>query len=224
PSSSARRSSSPATWGASSGTPSRNTTCERLGLLPRPDAPFLDEIVALAVEDERGWFVLDQVLELAPELLHAEPGTGRELGELLRVVEVVPAEPDHVPASDRVTGGVDVHHADLGLARLGVQELDERDGDEVAALHRDHGRVPAREQVLGRAVAEVARVLHVEGNRVGAAQLVADVLGRERVLDPELLEARLDLGLEDVADVHLGDADMAVGIALHVLELGEVGG
>ena len=59
-------------------------------------------------------------------------------------------------------------------------------GDEVAALHRDHRRVAAREQELGRAVAEVARVLHVERDRVGAAQLVADVLGDDRRLDAQL--------------------------------------
>jgi hypothetical protein len=49
--------------------------------------------------------------------------------------------------------------------------------------------LPPDEQVLGRAVAEVARVLHVERDRVGAAQLVADVLGHDRRLDAELASA-----------------------------------
>ena len=62
---------------------------------------------------------------------------------------------------------------------------------------------------MDRQVPEVAGVLHVERNRIGAPQLVADVLRRNRRLDPELLEAALDLGLQDLADVDFGDADVA---------------
>ena len=62
----------------------------------------------------------------------------------------------------------------------GSSSCGERHRHEVPGLHRHHRGVAALEQVLGRAVAEVARVLHVVGDRVGAAQLVADVLGDDR--------------------------------------------
>ena len=76
----------------------------------------------------------------------------------------------------------------FGRAGRRVDHLGERDRDEVAALHRDHRAVAAGEQVLRGAVAEVARVLHVERDRIGAAQLVADVLRGDRRLDLELLQ------------------------------------
>jgi hypothetical protein len=40
--------------------------------------------------------------------------------------------------------------------------------------------------------------------------LVADVLGHDRGLDPERCESRLHLALEDLTDVDLGEADIAV--------------
>jgi len=66
-------------------------------------------------------------------------------------------------------------------------------------------RPPAR---TWRTVAQVARVLHVHRDRIGAAQLVADVLRRDRRLEPELLEALSAPPLEDLADVHLGGSDV----------------
>ena len=72
---------------------------------------------------------------------------------------------------------------------LRIDHLVERHRHEVAALHRDHRRAAAGHQVLRRAVAQVARVFHVERNRIGAAQLVADVLGGDRRLDARALAA-----------------------------------
>src|SRR2546422_7734218 len=44
---------------------------------------------------------------------------------------------------------------------------------------RNHGRVAAPQHVFGGTVAQVAGVLHVHGDRVGAAQLEPDVLRRD---------------------------------------------
>ena len=82
--------------------------------------------------------------------------------------------------------------------------------------------LPPGQQVLGGAVAEIARVLHVVRNRIGAAQLVADVLGHDGRLDAELPQPLRHLGLQDLADVDLVDADVAVGVALDVVELRQV--
>src|ERR1051326_2252252 len=92
----------------------------------------------------------------------------------------------------------------------------------MASLHRDHRGITACEQILRSTVAQIAGVLHVVWNRVGAAQLITDVLGYDRCLDPEFLETRGDLRLEDLADIHLGDAQMSVRSALRVVESGEV--
>ena len=105
---------------------------------------------------------------------------------------------------------------------FGIDHLPEGDRDEVPGLHGDHRGVPAGDQVLRRAVAEVARVLHVVRDRVGAAQLVADVLRDDRRLDPELTEPLLDGRLQDLADVDLGDADVPVLVALDLLESREL--
>jgi hypothetical protein len=66
---------------------------------------------------------------------------------------------------------------------VSIEHLRERDGDEVTALERHHGRVAAGEEILLRTVAEVARVLHVERDRIRAAELVPDVLGHDEGLD-----------------------------------------
>ena len=161
----------------------------------------------------------DQRLELVAELLQRHAGGRRELGELVRIVEVVAAEADHVAARDRVARGVDVHQAYLRAPGCRVDQVAEGNRHEVPALHRDHRGVAAGEQELRRAVAEIARVLHVERDRVRAAQLVADVLGDERRLDAEALQPLVDLRLEDLADVHLGDPHVAVRVALHLVEL-----
>ena len=100
-----------------------------------------------------------------------------------------------------------------------VHHLREGNRLEAAVLDRDQRRVAALDDVPRGAVAEVARVLHVEGDRVGAAQLVADVLGDDRGLDVELGEALRHRGLQDVAEVDLGDADVTVRVALDAGEL-----
>ena len=109
----------------------------------------------------------------------------RQLRQLVRILEVVAPQPDHVAARDGVARRADVDQAHARPAGLAVDHLANGNRHEVAALHRDHRGVAAGEQVLRGAVAEVARVLHVERNRIGAAQLVADVLRGDRRLDAE---------------------------------------
>ena len=58
----------------------------------------------------------------------------------------------------------------------------------MAALHRNHGRISAGQQVLGRAVAQVARVLHVVRNGIRASELVADVFRHERRFHAEFFQ------------------------------------
>src|SRR5690606_25174273 len=100
----------------------------------------------------------------------------------------------------------------------------ERDGDEATALHADQRALTALDHVARGAIAEVARVLHVEGDRVRAAELVADVLGDDRRLELQRGELALDGALHDVAEVDLRDADVAVGVALDAVEAGDVRG
>ena len=117
---------------------------------------------------------------------------------------------------------MDVDHPHARAAALAVDELVELHRHEVAALHRDHHGVATGKQILRRAVAEIPRVLHVGRNRVGASQLVPDVLGCDRRLDRKLLEALLHLRLEYFADVHLGNPDVAVRVALDFVEVRQV--
>ena len=92
----------------------------------------------------------------------------------------------------------------------------------MASLDRDHRRVAAGQQILRGAIAKVARVLHVKRNRIGAAQLVADVLRHGGHLDPERSQACRDLRLEDLADIHFGDAEVAVSVVFDLVKPAEL--
>src|SRR5215469_12775577 len=92
----------------------------------------------------------------------------------------------------------------------------------MAGLHRNHSGITSRQQVLGCAIPEVARVLHVEWNGVGATKFVSYVLGADGSLDAKFLKARCDLCLEDLAYVHFGDAQMPVRIAFDLMERGKI--
>ncbi len=114
--------------------------------------------------------------------------------------------------------GSDVDLAYLGASGLGIEQLAEGDRHEAAALERNHRGVAAAEQELGGAVPEVAAVRHVVRDRVHAAELVADVVGDQCGLDSEALETRLHRALEEVAESDLRQADVAVLVALDLLE------
>ena len=78
---------------------------------------------------------------------------------------------------------------------------------------------PPVEEVDHGGVAEIARVLGVERDRRRAAQLVADRLVDDRHLDAALLEPHLHLVLHLAAEVDLRDADVALRVAVDVLQL-----
>ena len=90
-------------------------------------------------------------------------------------------------------------------------------------MNADQRRRSALDDVTRRAVPEVARVFHVEGDGVGAAKLVPDVLRGDGRLDVHLREALLDLGLHDVAEVDLRDANVIVRVALDLRKPREIG-
>src|SRR5579884_3963753 len=85
-----------------------------------------------------------------------------------RLAQIALLEPDHVLARDLVGLGrhVDQAHADPSGHR--IEHLLERHGDDAASGQRDQGAAPAAEQVAHRAVAERARVLRVERDRLRA--------------------------------------------------------
>src|SRR5256886_11751421 len=61
------------------------------------------------VEHQRRRLLLDQTLELTAELLHRHVGGRGEARQLVRVVEVVAPQPNHVTARDGVARRRDVH-------------------------------------------------------------------------------------------------------------------
>ena len=81
---------------------------------------------------------------------------------------------------------------------------------------------PPRAEMHG-AVAEVAAVLGIEGNRVRASELVADVLVRDRDAETALAEPPLHFGLDLSREIDFGEPHVSVLVALDVLELGELG-
>src|SRR5439155_1279843 len=84
---------------------------------------------------------LDQIPELPAELLHRHVGGGGEARQLVRIVEVVAPQPDHIAARDGVAGRRDVHPPRARPASRGIDHRGEGDGDEAPRLQRNHRRV-----------------------------------------------------------------------------------
>ena len=170
--------------------------------------------------DGRGRFVANQVFELRPEVLQRHAAGRGQLGQLVRIVEVVALQPDHVAARD----GVARPSGCSPGARARVRSPDRAAGRTESArtgppASRSWPRCRPQQDVLGRAVAEVARVLHVE------AESDRRTAARSRcswstivVLMSNSLSRLHDLRLQDLADVDLGDPQVAVGVTLDVLE------
>src|SRR6185437_10356258 len=80
---------------------------------PVPPAPASRADPGIArhhrVEHQRRRLLLYQIGELAAELLDRYVGGRGEARQLVRIVEVVAPQPDHVTARDGVTRGGDVH-------------------------------------------------------------------------------------------------------------------
>ncbi len=67
-------------------------------------------------------------------------------------------------------------------------------------------------------VAEIAGVLGVEWNRRSASKLIANRFVDDCHFDTALLEAQLNLVFDLPAQIDLGDPDVSLRIAIHVLE------
>ena len=100
------------------GAPGERFSAGASGEVPRRSgARGLDESAHVGVHGQRWRLVLDEVLELLSEFLERQASARGELGELVRVVEVITAQAEHVPPGDRVARGVDVDEAHLACAR-----------------------------------------------------------------------------------------------------------
>src|SRR6476646_8562306 len=89
----------------------------------RSGARGLYESAHVGVHGQRWRLVLDEVLELLPEFMERQASARGELGEFVRVVEVVTAQAEHVPPCDRIAGGADVDEAHLGAPGLRIDQL-----------------------------------------------------------------------------------------------------
>jgi hypothetical protein len=138
------------------------------------------------------------------------------------VDEVLGVEADHVGPGhpEAFAAGVDQPH--LGLAGGRLAQVVERDRHHPAALDADHRPAAPFDQEADRALPQVAAVLRVERNGIGAAQLVADVLVGDGDVEAALGEPALDFGLHLASEVDLGEADVPVVVPLDVGEAGQL--
>src|SRR5215472_5435472 len=155
----------------------------------------------MLVDRQRRRLAGDQIFELTTKLVRREACRRRKSCQLSWIVEIVSAQPNHVAPRNRVARRGDVDHPNACSAGLTIDYLIERHRYEMTTLHRDDRRVTACQQVFGRAVSEIAGVLHVVWDRIGASQLVSDVLGHDRRLESERSEPACYLRLENLADV-----------------------
>jgi len=93
----------------------------------------------------------------------------------LGVLEILIVESSHVLPGDVIRLRLGVHHPHASAPCDRIKHLLERNRRKPAVLDRDHRCRPAVEQILGGAIPEIAGVLHVIRDRIGAAQLVPDV-------------------------------------------------
>ena len=130
-------------------------------------------------------------------------------------------EANHVFACDAevFAVGVDVAHA--GLAGVRVAYVSEQQRYELAVLNADHRAAAAVHQKANGGIAEFAAVMLIERDRVAATQFVADVFIRHHQLDAALFEAAFDFDFDLAREINFGEADVAVFVALYVLQVGE---
>src|SRR5207302_1440201 len=106
--------------------------------------------------------------------------------------------------------------ARLHALRLWIEHLVEGQGNHAALHVTDDGAILARflrAQKLDRPITQVARVLGVEGNRIGAAQLITEVLVDESRLEAQGLQAKAEMVADHAAKLDLAEPEMAVRVA-----------
>ncbi len=168
------------------------------------------------------WFTLDQILEFLPKLRRAHTCRRCDLGESVRVLKIIPPKAQHITPGNRIACRVDINLSSLRPSGLTVQKISERYRYEMTALDGDESAIPAVQQVLGRAISQIARVLHIERDRIGAAKFVPHVFRHYGDLDPHLPEPFLNRHLQDLPQVDLGDPDMAMGVPFDVFQFLEI--
>src|SRR5581483_8391481 len=84
----------------------------------------------LELERQPRRLVGDEILELLPELLGRDMRGRRELRELVRILEVVLADTDHVAARDRIARRSGTDEADARPAGRAVDHVRELDRHE----------------------------------------------------------------------------------------------
>src|SRR5262245_24596897 len=76
--------------------------------------------LSFGVDQQRRRLVSDQILKLLPEILERHVDGGGKLCQLVRILEIIPAEPDHVTAGDGVADRTGVHEANAGTAGVAI--------------------------------------------------------------------------------------------------------
>jgi hypothetical protein len=127
-------------------------------------------------------------VELLAKALQRDAGGGGELGQLVRILEVVAPQRDHVAPRDRVARRADVDEPDLRPAGLAIDHVANGIGHEVPPCIEIMAAFPARGGTSPRSSRGRACTPCRTG-WVGAAELVADVLGDDRRLEPNSLSA-----------------------------------
>ena len=141
----------------------------------------------------------------------------------MRVFKIVAVQPEHIAAGDEERFRLHIDHPYLGALGNWIDDILKIERHKHPFLDRDHGSIAVFQDKLGGAETEVAGIFHVERNRVGAAQFIADVFSHDRRLDIQLFQLFLNLVFEDLAEVDFRQADIVVGVALHIHEHFQVG-
>ena len=152
------------------------------------------------------------IAELTREARRGEVAGGREGRQLPRILEVVPAEADHVAPGDRVAGAArrpcapaSARFRDRSGRRAGPGT------NRPACMLTISSRCPSSRNL--RRSSRGPGSTHVEGDRIRAAKFVAEVLRDHREVDAELAQPGAN-PLDQDSDVHLGEAHVTVEVTL----------
>src|SRR5579859_2642195 len=181
-------------------------------------AGFITNIVGLLAE------LLRDVLELGAELFGCLADNRRQAGQTLWILEILVAQSDHIPPRDLVLLRRGVNQAHARATCRWIEHLSEGHWTEAAVDQGDHRVAAAIQQVLGGAVAQIARVLHVKWDRISAAQLVANVFGHQRHGQPKSCQPIAQPVFDHVGQVYFGQPHMVVLVSLQLAKGLQVSG
>src|SRR4030095_929700 len=78
--------------------------------------------LSLRVDHQGRRLISDEIFELPAEVLERHVDGGGKFCQLVRIFKIIPAQPDHVTASDGVTDRACVHEANSGAAGVSIDE------------------------------------------------------------------------------------------------------